>query len=114
VESYVPGSSIRFRFTGPKGFDGYHGFDVLAAGTRTCILRHTLAMTAHGPALFSWPVVFRPLHDALLEDALALAEASLGQPPTVRRWSIWVRLLRWFFTGGSARAQVIPDVRFEA
>ncbi len=25
VEAYQPGQSIRFRFLGPKGFDGFHG-----------------------------------------------------------------------------------------
>lgn len=114
VESYAPGRSIRFRFTAPKGFDGCHGFELVAAGTRTCILRHTLEVTACGPAQLSWPLVFRPLHDALIEDALALAEASLGQTPTVRRWSMWVRLLRRIIAGGGARPQVVPDVRFEA
>lgn len=27
VEEYIPGKSIKFRFTGPKGFDGFHGRD---------------------------------------------------------------------------------------
>ena len=31
VESYTPGRSVRFRFTGPRGFDGFHGFEVIPA-----------------------------------------------------------------------------------
>lgn len=27
VEEYVPGESIKFRFTGPKGFNGFHGYE---------------------------------------------------------------------------------------
>src|SRR5688572_30624625 len=65
VEEYRPGRSVKFRFSGPRGFDGYHGFFVVPDGART-ILRHTLEMTTHGPALVSWPLVFRPLHDALI------------------------------------------------
>jgi hypothetical protein len=76
-------------------------------------LRHTLEMTTHGPALLSWPVVFRPLHDALLEDSLALAQAALGERPNVRRWSNWVRLLRWLVSKGRSPTQVTPSPSFK-
>lgn len=108
VEEYQPGKSIRFRFLGPAGFDGWHGFDVLSDPADGTILRHTVDMRTSGPALLSWPVLFRPLHDALMEDALARAQASLGQDPTVVKWPAWVRLLRWVFTAGKARPQHPP------
>ena len=113
VEAYTPGRSIRFRFTGPAGFDGGHGLEVVDAGDGTAGLRHTLAMTTRGVAVLSWLVAFRPLHDALLEDALATAQASLGEVPKMQAWSRWVRLLRWAFSGGKAPAQVAPAVSFE-
>lgn len=28
VEAYTPGQSIRFRFIGPSGFDGFHGYEI--------------------------------------------------------------------------------------
>jgi hypothetical protein len=95
VESYTPGQSIRFRFLGPKGFDGCHFFEVIASTGESCILRHTIKMTTHGSACLKWPLLIRPLHDALLEDSLATAQASLGIAPEVKKWSIWVRFLRW-------------------
>jgi hypothetical protein len=98
VEHYRPGTSIRFRFTAPAGFDGWHGFELVAAESGAIVLRHTLAMTTHGIATLTWPLVYRPLHDALLEDALAAAQAALGYPPTVRPWSAWVRALRWLLS----------------
>ncbi|MGD9720372.1 MAG: hypothetical protein AB7O59_06930 [Pirellulales bacterium] len=107
VEQYVPGTSIRFRFTGPRGFDGYHGFDCQPTSRRTVVLKHTLQMTAHGPAIVTWPLLYRPLHDALIEDSLATAQAALGLEPDVRPWSTWVRLLRWALTGRGARPQTI-------
>jgi hypothetical protein len=107
VEEYTPGKTITFRFTGPKGFDGFHRYEL--AGTQdTPVLRHTLSMKTHGSALFSWPLVFRPMHDALIEDSLAMAQASLGLAPQVRPWSFWVKVLRWLFSGGKARPQVTP------
>ena len=69
------------------------------------VLRHTLRMSTRGPALLSWPLVFRPLHDALIEDSLATAEASLGQPTQIQPWSAWVKFLRWMATGGKTRPQ---------
>lgn len=108
VEDYQPGKSIRFRFLGPAGFDGWHGFDVLPDAADGTVLRHTVDMRTSGPALLSWPILFRPLHDALMEDALARAQASLGQDPTVVKWPAWVRLLRWVFTAGKARPQHYP------
>ncbi|MGB2957706.1 MAG: SRPBCC family protein [Bacteroidota bacterium] len=108
IETYQPGQSIRFRFLGPKGFDGFHGYEILPAGDGA-ILRHTLEMQTYGLALVTWPLMFGPMHDALLEDSLARAEASVGLTPTVRRWSPWVKLLRWAFTGGKARKQVMPN-----
>ncbi len=107
VIGYEPGASVRFRFKGPAGFEGTHAFEVIARGEHACVLRHTLAMAARGPALLSWPLVFRPLHDAVLEDSMALAQASLGLAPDVRPWSPWVRALRRLTGGGRARPQ--PD-----
>jgi hypothetical protein len=95
VESHEPGQSVRFRFTGPKGFDGWHGFEVLEATAAHCVLEHRIEMRTHGPALLSWPLLYRHLHDALIEDALTAGEASLGLERHAVPWSAYVRLLRW-------------------
>lgn len=109
VEAFTPGQGIKFRFTGPRGFDGYHAYEIASSNTSGCVLRHTLAMTTHGPAVISWPLVFRPMHDALIEDSLAQAEASLGYAPDLHRWSAWVRVLRWVFSGGRGRSQGVTQ-----
>ncbi|UVS78497.1 SRPBCC family protein [Actinokineospora sp. UTMC 2448] len=89
VEEHVPGRRVRFRFTAPDGFDGYH--ELTAEGAE---LRHELVMRARGLARLSWPLVFRPLHDALIEDAFDLACREMGVPHRPARWSAYVRLLR--------------------
>lgn len=95
VSQYRPGRSVRFTFDGPGGFDGFHQFDVIGTSPSTCVLRHTLAMTVHGPARLTWPIAFRPLHDALIEAALHKACAQLQQHPAAPpAWSIYVRTLR--------------------
>lgn len=94
VEEYEPGRIVRFRLHAPHGFDGWHGFEVVAAGAQQTTLRHVLEMTAHGPALFTWPLVFQPLHDALVEDCLDRAAQAVGEASASRRWSLWVRILR--------------------
>lgn len=103
VEEYRPGRMVQFRFLGPRGFNGLHRFEASPLGENSTLLRHTIDMSASGPAIFTWPVIVRPLHDALLEDALAQAQVSLGLPPAVSRWSAWVKLLRWLMSGGRAK-----------
>ncbi|HMU81621.1 MAG TPA: acyl-CoA dehydrogenase family protein, partial [Microthrixaceae bacterium] len=58
------------------GFVGHHWLEVLPQAAGGAVLRHTLRMHTRGLARFTWPVAIRPLHDALLEDALARAEAA--------------------------------------
>jgi hypothetical protein len=43
------------------------------------------------------PIVFRPLHDALVEDCLDRAAQAVGEAPELRPWSLWVRILRRAF-----------------
>ena len=95
VTHYVPGQWLRCRFTGPHGVDGFHDFAWHSQGDKT-VLRHTLAIHPRGTARFSWPLVFRPLHDALLEDCLDRAkQATTGRVARPAQWSVYVRLLRW-------------------
>ena len=108
VVEFRHGERVKFRFSAPRGFNGFHWFEVAAKGETAAVLRHTLEMEAQGPALLSWPLVFRWLHDACVEDALSLAQVSLGIEPTVHPWSAWVRMLRWIFSGGKARSQKMP------
>lgn len=93
VEAYEPGVSIVFRFTGPEGFDGTHTFSVepLSEGAR---LSHVLTMDTSGKASLSWALVYRPLHDALVEEAFDRAAAAVGEPLATPPWSLWVRMLR--------------------
>ncbi|WP_213434125.1 MULTISPECIES: hypothetical protein [Lysobacteraceae] len=101
VCKYVPGNSVVFAFHAPAGFHGTHRFDVLRL-PHGCELRHTLSMRAGWPAVVTWPLLFRPMHDALIEDALAKAQAGLGERPSVVPWSLYVRALRRLFSVGRA------------
>ncbi|MFE5857418.1 SRPBCC family protein [Streptomyces sp. NPDC056500] len=95
VAAHVPALWVRFAFSGPRGFDGFHEFTVLPVDDGNTLLRHTLAMRTHGPARLTWPALWRPLHDALLEDSLDRAElACTGTVARPARWSAYVRLLR--------------------
>ena len=107
VEAYEPGRSISFRFTGPRGFVGTHGFEVEEKGADTVRLRHVLLMRVEGWARWSWPLVFRWLHDATIGDAMARAESwCTSQPLRYKQWTLRVRLLRgvvkWLMARGSA------------
>ncbi len=98
VEEYQPGRLILCRFLAPHGFDGTHRYEVAGERGRT-VLRHVLEMDTTGLASLSWILVFRPLHDALIEDSLDKAAISLGNAPrNAARWSISVRVLRHALT----------------
>jgi len=105
VEAYEPGQWVRFRFTAPRGFIGTHGYEVESLAKTTTRLRHVLEMETSGLATVAWPIVFRSLHDALIEDSLDRAERSLGLESHSAHWSPWVRLLRWIMSGGTARTR---------
>jgi hypothetical protein len=111
VEAYEPGHAVRFRFTRPAGFDGWHGIEVLDATASHCVLEHRLEMRTTGHALWTWPLVLRPLHDALVEDALTQAQASLGLPLHTRPWSARVRFLRWAMARRMPAAAPAPGER---
>ena len=113
VEEYKPGQAIKFRFTNLKGFHGFHRYDVIKSTEQSVLLRHTIKMTLHGSAILAWRLIIRPLHDALLEDALATAQASLGLVPQMRPWSPWVKLIRWVMSRGKAQSQITPNELFQ-
>lgn len=95
VESVDPASEVVFRFTGPSGFDGGHSFTIRSASESATTLRHELCLRPRGLARLTWSLFFRPMHDALLEEAFDKAARELGSPPeSPHRRSIWVRLLR--------------------
>ena len=99
VTGVEPGRRLAFRFLAPAGFDGSHVFEVLPQTTGGCELVHTITMDARSTALVTWPLVFRPLHDALLEDLLDRAAALTG---TIGEWSEWgphVKVLRFLLRG---------------
>ncbi|MFC0597994.1 SRPBCC family protein [Streptomyces palmae] len=106
VTAYVPGQWIRFRFSAPGGFEGFHEFTVVPEESGGTVLRHVLAMRLHGSARLSWPLAFRWLHDALLEECLdravlAFEPANSGH----RKRAPYVRLLRHLAPQTAARAK---------
>jgi hypothetical protein len=108
VEEYEPGRQVVFRFLAPTGFHGTHRYTLEEGMVGTTVI-HAIEMKISGSALVSWPLIFRPLHDALLEDSLDKIEAHLsGEPWKRRSWSGWVMLLRRLLAkkrraGGGAR-----------
>lgn len=103
VDAYAPGHSIRLRFTAPKGFDGWHAFEILDATAQHCVLEHRIEMKASLRAALLWRLVIRPLHDACVEDVLSKAQASLGNEPLAVPWSPYVRFLRRLMMSGRRR-----------
>jgi hypothetical protein len=77
VEAIDIGKRIVFRFTSPKGFVGTHSLEMEQVADQVK-LSHKIEMEISANALLSWPLIIRPLHDALIEDAFTKLEVSLG------------------------------------
>ena len=59
-------------------------------------IEHRIEMMVKGSGRFSWPIVFKPLHNALIEDALDNVEVYINSKIKEKRsYSNWVRILRW-------------------
>ena len=99
VIEHQPGRLVRFRFTAPEGLLGEHGYE-LEDGGETVVLRHVLHGRAEGRMRWQWPLLFEPLHDALIEDSFDRAVAAVSETPYVpRRWPAQTRTLRWLLKG---------------
>lgn len=95
VTQFEPGQCVEFQFTNPVGFNGCHLFKVISLNENSTLLRHELSMSPSGRAILTWPLFFRPLHNALIEESLDRAEIELGSSPILaHRRSFWTRLLR--------------------
>lgn len=105
VQAYSVGSAVRFQFERPAGFHGHHEYVVTPQSSGT-LLRHSLVMRTSGIARLTWPLIFRPLHDALIEDSLDQASENLGLPvKRCPRWNRRVQVLRFVARGLAIRAR---------
>lgn len=98
VDAYTPGKRIVFLFDSrrglTRGFTGVHSLEVEDNG-QASVLKHIIDADCTFPAWLRWLVVVRPLHDALLEDALDGAVRAVGGcVETPAKWGGWVRFLR--------------------
>ena len=95
VKSYEPGKRIFFEFTAPPGLHGHHWFELEKGDSGKTIIRHVIEMRTTGITVISWPLVFSPLHNALVEDAFDKVERNSGLTPKGSKWNLWVKFLRW-------------------
>jgi hypothetical protein len=99
VLEHQPGQLARFGFTGPPGLIGEHRWE-LDHSRDGVVLRHVLTGHTEGRMHWQWPLLFEPLHDALVEDALDHAVAELSEAVyRPARWRPRARVLRWLLDG---------------
>lgn len=94
VKEFVPDELVEFQFYKPKGFIGTHRFEINELNTNKTELKHIVDMKIIGPALLSWPLAIRWLHDAFIEDAFDKVENHFSGQAKRTRWSAWVKILR--------------------
>jgi hypothetical protein len=94
VQEYKPDQLIQFTFTKPKGFNGFHKFEMRKLDNNSTELRHTIDMNITGSCILKWAVAIRWLHDAFIEDAFNKVENLSAAEKKKSQWSVWVKLLR--------------------
>jgi hypothetical protein len=93
VTRRVPGRLAEFEFD--RWYEGSHRFEIEPAGPGRTLVRHVLEGTPKGIMRLGWPLAFRWLHDALVEDAFDKAQAAVeGTTWQPRGWPPYVRVLR--------------------
>jgi hypothetical protein len=96
VDGYEVGRLVAFAFTPAFPIAGGHRFELLPAADGRTLMRHTLEGRPQSWLRLGWPLCFRWLHDALIEDAFDRAEAQIaGVEWRPRPLPAHVRLLRW-------------------
>lgn len=104
VGRYDAGRSVAFAFTPAFPIAGEHRFEVEPATGGGTTLRHVLEGRPHGWMRLGWPLCFRWLHDALVEDALDRAAAGVeGERWRPRPLPVRVKLLRRLAAAASRR-----------
>lgn len=99
VVGYQPGRWIRFGLVAPGFLRGFHEFSVHPYGSDTTELHHTLAVRLGVLGWPIYPIVFKPLHDTVIEQALDRAERDVhGTVASPAATSRWFRVLRALMT----------------
>jgi hypothetical protein len=93
--SYQPGRRVEFEFRLPTPVRGGHALELIEH-PEGVLLQHTLIGEPIGiEGWLAWTVVFRAMHDVVLEQLMDRAETALGRPPArPTQWTPYVRLLR--------------------
>ncbi|WP_203258270.1 hypothetical protein [Hyunsoonleella ulvae] len=97
VTEFSPDSHITFTFLEPKGFNGFHKFEIKSVNENSTCVSHKIVMSTEGFATLKWSIVIRWLHDALIENAFDRIENNFFETKVFTKWSLWVRLWRFIF-----------------
>jgi hypothetical protein len=102
IEKYNPGEIVEFKFTKPSGFHGIHRFELKTplnwnlsnSENKITEITHVIDMKTTSYGTILWVLFIRPLHNALLEDALDKIENHFLTRKKRTRWNLWVVFLR--------------------
>ncbi len=98
VIEHKPGTRTTFVFENEKlsrGLVGVHYFELVDEGKGVFLARHVIDVDLQGLAIILWPIFIRPMHDALLEDALDNFERETTKKLiNQNNYSFWVKFMR--------------------
>ncbi len=100
VDSYKPGRHVKFKFIKPKGYLGFHQFELIESGESNTLIRHRVEFKAKLIGYLLWNHLIKWVHNALIEDAFDCAEIAIQSPPKVpHKWPKRVHFFRHLLGG---------------
>lgn len=97
IVEFVKGAFIKFQFSKPDGFNGFHQLEIRELEKNKTEIKHTIDMKTTGIGIITWMLAIRSLHNALLEDAFDKVENHFSKENKETAWNIWVKILRSSF-----------------
>jgi hypothetical protein len=94
IVEYKPVELIKFQFTKPSGFYGFHKFEITEVAEGETKLKHTIDMETSLKGYLLWTLAIRSLHDAFMEDAFDKVENHFTKTKKVSEWRVSVKFLR--------------------
>nr|WP_321222663.1 hypothetical protein [uncultured Psychroserpens sp.] len=97
ITEFKEGNHIKFKFTKPHGFNGFHELRINSVGKNSSEIVHCIKMSTTFKASLMWLIVIRWLHNALIEDALINVENYFSEEKKKNKYNFWVKLLRAYY-----------------
>jgi hypothetical protein len=111
VAEYVPGHFLKFEFTFPKSYHGFHSFRLTQVKNQQWLLEHNTFIKTNVWKWFLWVMLISPVHNALIQDAFDKAEKYASTNLLfLSKWPLRVYFIRHLLGGSRLVASMFSTL----